>query len=402
MTYTGALPQAYVLKSNSLTSYGQLAYIGSDSKLASIAIAADSTLIQGKYANAITGITAIDGQLRGQVGEFRWKLKNTASGTWDFFAWLYPDTVNTLAELGYGRDEILNALRNRASVTADALANDCADFSAGSICLSASLRYTNFGRADEVAGVVNAALRIAPGLRVGAFLDYSVDRISHTVRLKQQENLPMYGGFIGYAPRADGLGLQIRLSGAYSTEAVTISRSDALDITEAGSGTSRLKSWAIGGEAGYAFRLGRSLRLLPYVGLRHSYDGRAGYAERATADVEFPVTYETYSQRLTTGQAGLQVSGVIDRVMGYRLGAGLEYDLAAQAGSYAGSTAIPVLQTFAVANGASPHRLRAQGVAEVDFAIAPAVRVSLGASIRQETYTDHTPTSITARLRFGF
>lgn len=361
LTLSGALPREYVVKVNSPVSYGQLAYSGNDSRLASLAFAGDSALAPGFYSNLITGVSSIGGPIKGKIGDTRWKLKNGVNGTWDFLAWLYPDTVSTLTELGHGRDEILEALRNRAAITATALGNDCGNFDVGPLCLSVNARYTNSATAHEVAGVVTAAYRVAPGLRLGAFADYAFNRISQTARLRQRDSLPMFGGFVGLAPRDDGLGLQLRISAAYSSEGVTITRSDALETTEGGYGSSKLVSWAVGGEAAYGFAISKQIQIAPYLGLRYSDSSRQGYSEQPTGDVDFPITYAAFGQRLTTTRAGLQISGSINRFASYRFGGGIEYDLVASADGYDGASAIPDLRSFSIANVANARRFRAGG-----------------------------------------
>ena len=401
LTYSGALPLSYVQHITSLTSYGQLAYTGTDTKLTSFSITPESNLAAGTYTNILTGVGAIDSGAKGKIGNYRWQLANSGAG-WDLILRLYPDMIKTLTELGYGRDEVLSARRNRAATTASAVGNECADFGKGPVCIGLTFRYSNFDNADESAGVLTAAYQVSRHLRAGAFVDYTFNRSSTAMRLAQQQKLPMFGGFIGYTQRADGLGLQVKISAAYSAEDMTLTRSNALDTTEAGAGAARLKNWAVGGEAGYRFKVSDKLLVAPYVGLRQGYAGRSGYTEQQTAEVEFPVTYLAYSQQLTTGRGGIQLGGQLMDQLSYSLAGGVEYDLASKASPYAGSTTIPDLLNFALDDTVIQNRLRGHGTLELAYGLAQGIKLTLGASIREEAYSKALQTNARAGLRIGF
>lgn len=315
---------------------------------------------------------------------------------------LGPDAANTLKALGYSRDQVLAALRNRASITAGALSYDCDSFGTNGLCVSFNARYSSLDKQDEGAGVLTAAYRVNPQVRFGVFIDYAFDRQNKLDGIVYHDDQPTFGGFIGYAQKDDGLGLQARISGAYHAEDVTLNRSATWDNTEAGSGTSRLKTWAVGGEVGYGIKLTPQARLTPYVGLRYGYAGRRGYTEGSSADVEFPVTYNAYSQRLTTGRAGLLFNGKLNDAVDYKFGAGIEYDLESKGLKFAGSSDVPDMETFELADTASAKKFRGQGSAELGYAIMPNARITLGASVRGEAYTDKTNANLTAGFHLGF
>lgn len=402
LTYKGNLPGEYIIHVTSPTHYGQLQYLDGNGTLASFDVDPTSTLENRTYANVLTGISSVTGDKTGRVGSYQWSLEGDAAG-WDLIVTLLgPDAANTLRALGYSRDQVLAALRNRASLTVNALSYDCNSFGPNGLCFSFNARYSSLSQQDEGAGILTAAYRVSPKVRVGVFVDYAFSRKNQIPGIVYDGNQPMFGGFIGYAQKDNGLGLQARIAGVYHSEDVTLARSGALENTEAGLGASRLKAWAIGGEVGYGVKLAQDVRLTPYVGLRYGYAGRRGYTEATTSDVEYPVTYAAYSQRLTTGATGLVLNGNLNSQIDYKLGGGIEYDLKSTGQDFAGSSNVPDMATFALSDTASDNKFRGQGSAELGYAITPKARMTLGVSVRGEGYTDKINANVTAGLQLGF
>ncbi len=406
LTYFGTLPGAYVAHITSPTNYGQLVYLGSDTNLASFSLTPDSTLEAITYTDVLTGISAVNGELTGTLGDFQWTLLEQAAmaGNWDLVVLMLAgvDAGNTLQALGLSRDQVLAALRNRAANATYALSYDCTDFGKNNVCVSFNARYSSLQGQNEVAGVLTAAYRLSSTTRLGVFVDYTVDRENKLSGIIDHREQPMFGGFIGYTQKAGGMGIQARLSGAYHAGKVSILRSNALEDTEAGMGHSNLKAWAIGGELGYGYTFTGQSRVMPYIGLRYGYAGRKAYTEASSETVEYPVSYANYRQRIITAKTGLWIDGALNDKVSYKWGGGIEFDLQSDANNFAGTSSINGLASFSLTNEASDNKARGYGVAEIGYTIAPAARFTLAASVRGEAYSSKTNANLMAGLQVGF
>ena len=249
------------------------------------------------------------------------------------------------------------------------------------------------------AGVLIAAYRLAPNLRLGGFIDYSVSR-QDPAGLKFGDAQPIFGAFLGYG---EPLGLQAKISAAVNTGHVTVTRSNSLPDTEPGSGKASLNTYAIAGELGWAVALGGSTVAAPYGGLRVTNASRGAYGESKVVDVvDFPISYATYSQRLTTATAGLRLMGQLSDQVGYQLGLGGEYDLAHNANNYTGTSAIPGLLSFDLPNDGTSNRFRAIGSADLFYQIDRTQRLTANVSLRGQAYSSQAAVSVMAGYQTAF
>ena len=379
--------------------------------IGSFGIALGSTLANGTYASVLSGvgtvgtISGLNGSITGSIsGGGTWQLLNIGSNVWDLILSGIisgPDAINTLIELGYTRDDILKALRNRAAVMNTALNYDCMTFDKNGVCIGFNARYSSMDNQNDGAGVMTAAMRLSPTTHVGAFIDYAGKQDAIGAVTYGDEN-PMVGGFLGYTEKPDRTGLQAHLSAAYHTGDVTMTRPDTLENTEAGSGKTSLTNWAMGAELGYGIAMSKQSNLTPYIGLRYGSAEMAGYTEGSSEAVQCPITFNAFSQRLTTGTAGLRLNGMLNDKVSYQLGGGIEYDLQSDANAFSGSSTIPDLTTFSLENTADANRLRGHASLALGYAIAPNQRLTTSVSVRGEAYTDKADTSVMAGYEVGF
>ena len=414
LSYTGVLPDTYLEYVTSTTHYGQLLVTNESGTIGSFGIAEGSTLANGTYASVLSGVGTVgtasgeNGSIVGSVsvggGLANWTLLNRGSDIWDLIiSGLVsgPDAVNTLLQLGYTRDDILRALRSRAAVMNNALNHDCMTFDKNGVCISFNARYTSSDDMNEGAGVMTAAMRLSPNTHLGVFIDYAGKPDAIGAVAYGDEN-PMIGGFLGYAEKPDGTGLQSRLSAAYHTGDVINTRPDTLENTEEGSGKTSLTHWAIGAELGYGFAMSTQMSLTPYIGIRYGDAQMAGYTEGSSDTVQYPITYNDFSQRLTTGIAGLRLNGMLNNQVSYEIGGGIEYDLQSDANAFSGSSTIPDLSTFSIQNTADANKLRGNASIALGYAIAPNQKLTAGASVRSEAYTNEPTANIIAGYEVGF
>ena len=417
--YYGNLPTNYNIIINSSSSYGSI-YVYPTLTTTKFGISSlSSHITQTTYTDVISNVTVsnFSNSLNGQndpSGSFEyingkfvsWSLVPELGNptAWDLiFANLPfygPDAVNTLLEMGSTRDDILKALRNRAAVMNTALNYDCMTFDKNGVCIGFNARYSSMDNQNHGAGVMTAAMRLSPTTHLGVFIDYAGKQDAKGAVTYGDEN-PMFGGFLGYTEKPDRTGLQAHLSAAYHTGDVTVTRPDTLENTEAGSGNTRLTNWAIGAELGYGIAMSKQSNLTPYIGLRYGSAEMAGYTEGSSEAVQYPITFNAFSQRLTTGTAGLRLNGMLNDKVSYQLGGGIEYDLKSDANEFSGSSTIPDLTSFSIPNTANANRLRGNGSVAIGYAIAPNQKLTASVSVRGEAYTDKADTNVMAGYEVG-
>ncbi len=406
LSLTGAMFTGdYVAHITSTTHYGQFAFVDGNGVLKSFNLTPDSVLKKGTYQDVLAGITSINGPLSGTAGRALWTLLADPSiaGTWDLAVILLgPDVANTLLELGYSRDEVLTALRNRAALINNALATDCSSFGSTGVCLSFDVRRTAMDEERETSGTFALGVRLSSKLRAGAFVEVPMSHSSNLHGVHRGDKKPIFGGYLGYSQHDHGDGLQVRIVGATNTSEVSITRPNALQDTEAGEGHAQVKSWALGAELGYGIKLGAHTRLTPYLGLQRVSVEREAYAETATDTVEYPLSYAAYGQRTTTGRAGAVLSGKLGEKVHYKVGAGAEFDLKSNSDAYAGTSLIDDLPSFSLANTAPAKKFRGTGTAELGYEVLPGVSLSVAASLRGEAFSDKTHASVSGGIRFNF
>ena len=126
----------------------------------------------------------------------------------------------------------------------------------------------------------------------------------------------------------------------------------------------------------------------PYAGIRYSDATRKGYTEgTVTGTVDFPITYDAYYQRLTTATAGVRLSGMFSDKVGYQASLGGEYDLAHKASTYSGTSTIPGLENFALANTGASNRSRVVASAGVHYQLDKTQRLTATVGVRGQAYS---------------
>ena len=404
LTYTGNLPGTYLEYVTSPTHYGQL-FVSGGSGTMTFDIAPGSHLNAGTYFNVLE---------LGTFGSIASEVSGTVTGTYNGVTWYLVDPpgtynlivpisdTNTRRQLEANRDQVLSAMRARAAVAINALGYDCATFDKNGVCIAFNARYSSLDSVNDGGGVLTGAYRLNETTRIGAFINYSVaqDGLSS---VKFGEDMPTFGGFIAYAQKPDGTGVQARLAASYNTGRATITRDDSLyDGTEAGSGVANLTTYAIGGDLGYGFALARDVLATPYAGLRYTDSTRGAYSETTSEAVADPISYNAYVQRLTTATLGVRFNGALTDKLSYQIGLGGEYDLSSVANAYSGTSAISGLEAFALANTASANRLRGNGSVGLAYITAPNQKLSASVSVRGEAYTAKPSTNVLMGYQVGF
>lgn len=324
---------------------------------------------------------------------------DTASG--DSHAFVYRtggggslvDVQNTYAELsaqGYQLNSLFNAQNTALAIN---LNSDCTVYGANNICISVGGRYANVSNpsASQTAGNFQLGYRFHPAVRVGVFLDQGIgNATSNNYTLKNSQ--PLAGVFAVYAPGGSNLGLQVKVSGAYGSNDVNISR-NTLANTEAGQGSSTMTTQGAQLETAYGFIAGDSWIVSPILGIKTTQVNRNGYTE--TAGATFLATYNTVNQSATTIYAGAKVFGYAAPKISIGASAGVEQDISSSIDNYSGST--DFLGAF-TQSATAIQKTRAFIAANIDYWIENNQRVGLGVYYNQQSL--NSSDGVTAMLSY--
>ena len=300
------------------------------------------------------------------------------------------NTYTALSTQGYQLNSLLNAQNTALAIN---LNSDCTVFGANNVCVGVGGRYTNVSNpsTSQTAGNIQVGYRFDPTIRAGVFLDQGISNSTpnnYTVKNSQ----PLVGLFAVYAPSGTNLGLQVKASGAYSSNGVNISR-NTLANTEAGQGSSTMTTQGAQLESAYGFALSDSYIASPLVGIKTTQVSRNGYTE--TAGATFPITYNTVTQSATTAYAGAKIFGYVAPKVSIGASVGVEQDLNNNVSNYSGS--IYYLGGFSQ-NAPAIQNTRAFVAANADYWIEKNQRVSLGVYYNQQSL--NTSNGITGMLNY--
>jgi len=204
---------------------------------------------------------------------------------------------------------------------------DCNLFDKNNMCISAGGRVTTIDNpsSHHSAAVVVLGHKISPHIRIGGFLDQSVNHNMPSGVDMSNKN-PMAGAFAVWNHQADGLGLQMKLANAYLDKDVTTSRA-VVGTSEAGRGRTDLNTQSYVGELSYAFNYQDSTIVRPYFALRYTRIKQDGYTEDTTASVTSPLTYAKLSDRSTSALMGVKVNHALTPKTNLTASLGVEQDL---------------------------------------------------------------------------
>ena len=387
LRFSGGLPSNYYIYIASASNYGQINFSG---PLGSthIGITSGGFLKSGTYQGVITGITSANLQnLSGVYGYQAWKLISDAATPTTWSLVVGPDSNNSGRALVANQNTLRSLLSRRSSAIMMMMDYDCETFDGKGYCVSFRARYTAMQSQNEGAGVFTAAYRASEKVRIGGFVDYRATEKDGT-GLKQGDTMPTVGAFAAYSQSGNATGFQAKASAAYNSGRVTVTRASSVtDNTEAGSAKAGLNSYAIGAELGWGFAVSPNMFATPYTGVRYSDATRNSYTEATVAGVDFPISYDTYYQRLTTATVGMRLSGMLSDNVGYLASLGGEYDLMHKASTYSGTSAISSLETFALANTGSSNRARINASAGLFYQLDKTQRLTATVGVRGQAYS---------------
>jgi hypothetical protein len=329
LTYYGVLPSNYNIIVNSASSYGQLA-VTSPSGTTTFGINSGSTLVKGTYSSVFTGIASnnLTGSTSGNYNGFMWRLNNSSGSVWDMIV-TGASTADTQFSLATQARRLRSAFNS--TIVSSNFANmntyDCNLFDQNNMCISAGGRVTTIDNpsSHHSAAVVVLGHKVSPHIRIGGFLDQSVNHNMPSGVDMSNKN-PMMGAFLVWNHQADGLGFQMKLANAYLDKDVTTSRA-VVGTSEAGRGRTDLNTQSYVGELSYAFNYQDSTIVRSYFALRHTRIKQDGYTEETSSSVTAPLTYATLSDRSSTALMGVKVNHALTPKTNLTASLGVEQDL---------------------------------------------------------------------------
>ena len=360
LSYSGVLPSNYNIIINSTTSYGQLAVTSGNGNMAfgiyggalvtyinssgtDSQIAASIVTNNTKYANVLQGFVGTLSGLtiansfftitgaKGSYGGYSYALAQNGSsefGNWDLiFGSLGPTAADTQASLNTQSHRLRSTFNSTMASANFANMNtyDCNLFDKNNMCISAGGRYTNIDNpsSNNSAAVVTLGYKVSPNIRIGGFLDQSINNNTPTGIQVSNKN-PMMGAFAVWNKNPDGLGYQVKIANAYQDKDVRSTRDAFGETGEAGTGKTNLNTQSYVGELSYAFNYQDSTIVRPYFALRYTNIKQDAYTETG---VSTPLTYAKLGDRSTTALMGVKLNHALTPRTNLTASIGVEQDI---------------------------------------------------------------------------
>ena len=201
---------------------------------------------------------------------------------------------------------------------------DCNLFDVKGMCISAGGRYSTVDNpnSNSTAAVVTLGYKVNSNIRIGGFLDQSINNNNPTGVHLSNSN-PMMGIFAYWNQNPDGLGYQVKIANAYQDKDLSTTR-DVIGTSEAGRGTTSLTTQSYVGELSYAFMFKENTLVRPYFALRHTKIEQDAYTETG---VDTPLTYSALNDRTTSALMGVKFKHALTPKANLTGSLGIEQDL---------------------------------------------------------------------------
>ena len=320
------LPTNYNIIINSLSDFGRLDWT-SPSGSTTFGIYSGSTVAAGRYTSVITGLSAgsFTGARSGTYGSYSWVLDNVSGTTWDLVLSLAgPSAADTQSSLARLASNLRGSFNSASLISNFSNTYDCNLFDVKGMCISAGGRYSTVDNpsSNSSAAVVTLGYKVSPNIRIGGFLDQSVNNNS-PAGIDISNKHPMMGAFAYWNQNADGLGYQVKVANAYLDKDLSTIR-DVIGTSEAGRGNTSLNSRSYVSELSYAFMYKENTLVRPYFALRHTSIEQDAYSETG---VTTPLTYSALNDRTTSALMGVKFKHALTPKTNLIGSLGVEQDL---------------------------------------------------------------------------
>jgi len=301
----------------------------------------------------------------------------------DIYSLLGPSAADTLAAMQRNASGLRNIFSLQASYVNPGLSYDCSIFDKYGICVAFSGRYssTTGSGTEATSGILTAAYRINPNIRVGGFVEQNATNITSS-GVRMSNTNPDFGVFGVWSQTETGEGLKARAAYRYGNHGVTISR-DVIGSSEAASGNSDLTTQGAQLTVSNGYRLNNAVLASPYIGLRYISIKRNGYTESASATTTTPLTYGTVSQESTSLLLGVSLAAQVASAVSITGSVGVETDTSQKIGNY---TASGIANLGSIQFNNDTRRTRAVASAGVAYKIDKSQQISAQIFYREEAF----------------
>lgn len=339
----GNLPINYNVIINSTSQYGQLSAAGAVGSMAfNIYGNAGTTLVSGvsasavsagRYLNVLQGFTGLTNiaNTTGSYGGFNYSLvaNENILNSWDLlFILAGPSAIDTQASLHSLASKLRSGFTVQVIATNFANMNtyDCSLFDTKGICISVGGQqtYVDNPSSNLTSAVVVAGYRVSPTLRIGSFLNQSIN--NNTVSSVHISNAnPLMGVFVVWNQNSNQLGYQIKLANAYQDKDVRTTR-EITGTSQLGKGSTQLNTQSYVAEVSYALLANEDKTLVrPYAALRYTRIKQDGYTEDSS--VSAPLTYAALEDRSITALVGVKLNYKLVEKVNLTGSIGIEQDI---------------------------------------------------------------------------
>lgn len=314
--------------------------------------------------------------------------------TADLIASSGPSTADTQQSLVNAASVLQSAFALQNSMMVNGFTFDCSLFNKYGVCVSTGGRYvtTQAQGLNNGSGLLIAAYRLDKNnSRLGAWVDQSF-AVTAPSSTKPNNGTPMFGVFGVWSQRPDGVGAEVKVSGAYGQRDTTIAR-QIIGTSEPGSGSSALISQGAQIVAKYGFGVLSDVVIAPYAGMRYTQTNMGGFTEGASDAVTAPLTYAALKTNATTALAGLEARyrGIPNTTL--MMSGGIETDVMTHYGTLS-ATGVDGLTPVNFNN--NPARTRPTGSAGAYYDILPNQRLGVTGIYRQEPFQAISTTTVFA------
>jgi Autotransporter beta-domain len=324
----GFLPINYNIIISSPDHYGQVV-VPSATGSTAFGIYPGSSITTKLYKGVVQGLydNNIGPTRTGTYDNMNWTLalQSGSSNTWDL-SFTGTSLAQTQSSLASHARKLLGIYNHASLISNFANSNtyDCNLFDVRGMCISAGGRYSTVDNpsSNSTAAVVTLGYKVNSNIRIGGFLDQSVNNNSPT-GIDISNKHPMMGAFAYWNQNADGLGYQVKIANAYQDKDLSTTR-DVIGTSEAGTGKTTLNTQSYVGELSYAFMYKENTLVRPYFALRHTSIEQDAYTETG---VTTPLTYSALNDRTTSALMGVKFKHAITEKTKLTGSLGVEQDL---------------------------------------------------------------------------
>lgn len=310
-----------------------------------------------------------------------------------------PSAADTLASMQRNASAMRGIFSLQASYVNPGLSYDCSIFNDKGLCFSMTARNTSVSGSgiDSTSGVVTAAYRINPNVRIGGFVEQMTSGIKEGgVRL--DNNSPDYGVFGVWQQSESGEGLKLRAAYRYGNKDLDVTR-QAIGTAEAGFGKTELTTQGLQFTGSYGFQVHDKVLLSPYAGLRYIKIKRDGYTEELSAAVTTPLTYDNLTQETTSALLGANIAVQLTPQVTASGSVGIEHDTARKIGNYS-ATGVDNLESIKFNDDSK--RTRAVASMGLGYKITQTQHIGAQVVYREEAYGDKSTTTGMLTYTAGF